>query len=101
MRPRALLFASALALAACAGGDETADGAPGLQAFDGTVAYQDLEGGFYGIETTVGERLLPTNLPAAFEEDGLAVHVTGRTIEDLATIQMWGHPFEIASIERR
>lgn len=97
-----LLFLLSFALVACTGSDDAiTDAMPALQSFDGTVVYQNLEGGFYGIVTARGDELLPANLPAAFEEDGLAVHVEGRFLEGVATIQMWGRPFEITSIERR
>ena len=88
------------ALAACAGSGEAAD-APALLSFDGTVVYQDLEGGFYGIVTARGDELLPTNLPEEYREDGLAVRVTGRFLEGVAMIQVWGRPFEIAEVTRR
>jgi len=65
----------------------------------GTVTYIDLEGGFYGIITEDGTRYLPQNLDPAFAQDGLAVRFTLRPV-DVATIQQWGTPVEIISIER-
>lgn len=103
-----LLLLLALLVTACAGGDGVTEGAPDdaeaaadLQTYDGTVAYLNLEGGFYGIVTARGDDLLPTNLPAEYEEDGLAVRVTGRFLEDVATFVMWGRPFEVTEITRR
>ena len=101
MKRAALCFVFALTLTACAGGDEATGGAPDLLTLDGTVVYQELEGGFYGIVTARGDELLPTNLPVEFEEDGLSVRVAGRFLEDVAAVQMWGRPFEIAEITRR
>src|SRR5690606_5375334 len=90
MRLAVLLFACALA--ACTGGNGAAVAAPAnggdRLTFDGTVVYQDLEGGFYGIVTAQGHDLLPTNLPVEYEEDGLAVRVAGRFPDDVATARM-------------
>jgi len=102
---KSLVLLAVLALAACAGGDEAAGGipddAPELQSFDGTIAYVELEGGFYGIVTAQGHELLPTNLPEEYREDGLAVRVTGGFPQGVASVQMWGRPFYIVEIVRR
>lgn len=66
----------------------------------GTITYQDLEGGFYGIIREDGESLLPQNLPEEFRRDGLAVRFSGREIQDVYTIQQWGTPFELTEIQR-
>ena len=92
-----LLLTALLLFAGCAASGST-DG--DLVRFDGTVVYVDLEGGFYGIEAVTGERLLPLNLAEGFQRDGLAVTVHGR-FEEAMTIQQWGRPFQIESIEER
>lgn len=65
----------------------------------GTVAYIDLEGGFYGINGDDGESYNPLELDASYREDGLRVRFTARPREDVMTIQMWGRSVEILKIE--
>lgn len=67
----------------------------------GTIEYIDLEGGFYGIVTTGGDRYLPLNLLEELEVDGLQVTFTARTAPDTNTIAMWGTPVLLISIERK
>lgn len=66
----------------------------------GTVTYIDLEGGFYGIVADDGGHYLPLDLDEAFKEDGLKVRFTLEPAEDVATIQMWGAPVRVVSIEK-
>ncbi len=75
---------------------------PAAQTFsvDGTVSWQPIEGGFFGIVAEDGRRLLPQNLPAEFAQDGLQVRLEAETL-DVATIQMWGQPVRIHRIARR
>ncbi|MDD4254614.1 MAG: hypothetical protein PHP59_04470 [Methanofollis sp.] len=65
----------------------------------GTVTYIDLEGGFYGIVAVDGTRYLPLDLDPAFEQDNLSVRFTVEKV-DVATIQQWGTPVKVISIER-
>ncbi len=58
--------------------------------FIGTVVYQDLEGGFFGIVTDTGEKLLPTNLPGQYEVDGLRISGTAIVQTDMVSMNMWG-----------
>ncbi|MEC4686220.1 MAG: hypothetical protein VST71_10870 [Nitrospirota bacterium] len=62
------------------------------------VRWIPLEGGFYGLVAKDGRRFLPVNLPPEFRQDGLDVWVRGKPA-DVATIQMWGTPFEIYEIK--
>ena len=64
----------------------------------GTVAYIDLEGGFYGIEAADGTRYYPLNLGEDFQVDGISVEFSGIPREDVATIVQWGTPLELTSI---
>ncbi|MCQ8894010.1 MAG: META domain-containing protein [Methanolinea sp.] len=68
---------------------------------EGTIRYVDLEGGFYGIESLSGTHYLPLNLPEKFEVDGLEVSFTARTSPGTATVQMWGIPVTILTIQAR
>lgn len=69
--------------------------------FVGKVVWQDLEGGFWGIETVEGKHLLPMGLADEFKVDGLSVRGKFRALKDVMTIQMWGTPVEITHIEPR
>lgn len=66
---------------------------------NGTVTYVDLEGGFYGIVADDGSQYLPANLSEEFAVDGKRVSFTAAVQQDVVTIQMWGTPVEILSIE--
>ncbi|GMT48372.1 MAG: hypothetical protein IEMM0007_1938 [bacterium] len=66
--------------------------------FSAKIKWISLEGGFYGLVAKDGRRFLPNNLPPEFRQDGLAVWVRGKPA-DVATIQMWGTPFEIYEIK--
>lgn len=65
----------------------------------GKVTYQDLEGGFYGIETDKGEKLRPVKpLPKAFEEDGKKVVATVEQHQGVS-LHMWGTAVDVLEIE--
>ena len=68
-------------------------------ATQGTIRYFDLEGGFYGIVTQQGQKLLPLNLSKAYQQDGAVVKVKGELQQGMMTIQQWGTPFKISHIE--
>ena len=65
---------------------------------DGTIVYQELEGGFFGIITDNGDKYNPVNLPKEFQKDGLKVRFKGKINHDLVGIHMWGKLFEITRI---
>lgn len=65
----------------------------------GTVVYQDLEGGFYGIAGDDGSNYLPLNLDAQYRVDGLRVAFESEPAGDVATIYMWGTPVNLTYIE--
>ncbi len=97
-----LFLASVLVLSGCNGGDPTNPPGGGQRSVSaqGTVRYVPIEGGFYGIVTDSGERYLPSNLSAEFQQDGLRVRVEGTTPQDVVTFQQWGAPLEISSIQK-
>lgn len=64
-----------------------------------TVAYYSFEGGFYGLTTTDGIKLLPVNLANEYQVAGSIIKVKGQLIKDAMTIQQWGTPFEIEDVE--
>jgi predicted secreted protein len=65
----------------------------------GTVTYQNLEGGFYGIVGDDGQGYDPLNLEAKFRKDGLRVAFAATIIKDVAATHMWGTPVNITDIE--
>lgn len=64
-----------------------------------TITYMDFEGGFFGLITDDGEKLLPMNLDVQYRQEGAIVKIQGHTINDMMTIQQWGTPFKITKIE--
>jgi hypothetical protein len=64
-----------------------------------TVTYFDIEGGFYGLLSTNGEKLLPLNLSKKYQVDGTVLKVKGNIIKDMMTTQQWGVVFEIEKTE--
>lgn len=105
----ASLPAMALMLASCASAgtgpwvEVTPEAAaPGtLLPIMGTVQHLDLEGGVYVIRDAEGRTFHPTNLPAAFRVDGLAVEAVARPREDQMSIGMVGQLVELVRIRKR
>jgi hypothetical protein len=64
-----------------------------------TVNYYDIEGGFYGLISQTGDKLLPMNLAKQFKFQGTVLKVKGELIKDMMTIQQWGQPFRIIDVE--
>ena len=65
----------------------------------GTVTYQNLEGGFYGILGDDGKKYEPLNLDAKYQKDGLRVAFEAVAATDVATYRMWGTPVNLTEIE--
>ena len=96
---RRILSGAVLLAGACGGDRVTAPDLPFTT--EAVVRFKSFEGGFYAIETLGGRHLDPTNLPVAFQQDGLAVRVSGAVRADMSSIHMYGENFEIAEIARR
>lgn len=64
-----------------------------------TVKYLAFEGGFYGLISKNGAKLLPMNLPVKYKVAGTLLKVKGHAMNDMMTIQQWGQPFEVSDIE--
>jgi len=64
----------------------------------GRVQFLNLEGGFYGIITDSGRKILPMNMTQEFAQNGAIVRIKGK-VKNVMTIQQWGTPFTITEIE--
>jgi hypothetical protein len=64
----------------------------------GTIHYEDLEGGFYGIIADNGERYIPINLDDTFKTGGLRVKFSAYPAS-IATSSMWGTPVRLVKID--
>ena len=71
---------------------------PDWVTFTGTINYQQLEGGFWGIISKEGEKYDPVNLPADFKREGLRVRVVALLKKDVVSTRMWGIIIEIKEI---
>jgi len=67
----------------------------------GVVRHSDLEGGFFAIQGDDGVTYDPTNLPAEFQQDGLAVEAEARRRDDVMGTHQVGPIVEIERIRRR
>ncbi|HUU74572.1 MAG TPA: hypothetical protein VMW63_00610 [Methanoregulaceae archaeon] len=65
----------------------------------GTVVYQNLEGGFYGIVADDESHYYPLNLEEQYQVDGLPIVFSGIIRDDVATIVQWGIPLELISVQ--
>ncbi|QSZ66145.1 hypothetical protein RJ40_00825 [Methanofollis aquaemaris] len=65
----------------------------------GTMKYIDLEGGFYGIIADDGKQYLPLHFRGYIADD-TEVDFKANVSEKTVTIQQWGTPVEIISLER-
>jgi len=63
-----------------------------------TVKYLAFEGGFYGLVSEKGAKLLPMNLSKEYQVEGTILKIKGKPLNDVMTIQQWGQPFEITDV---
>ncbi len=66
----------------------------------GTIIYQDLEGGFFGLVADAGATYDPLNLDEVFKHDSLRVRFRALRRTGVMTIRMWGQPVEILEMAR-
>ena len=65
----------------------------------GTVIFLNFEGGFYGIKTSSGEKLLPMNLAKEYKVNGTEIKFDGQLIKDMMTTVQWGTPVKLTKVE--
>jgi inhibitor of cysteine peptidase len=66
----------------------------------GTVVFNDLEGGFWGIVADDGKRYDPLNLDKEFQVAGLKVRFEAKPRRDVVGFHMWGVAVELIRIEK-
>lgn len=71
----------------------------GIMMNQGTVRYIDLEGGFWGIITDDGRKILPKNLASEHRKDGLRLSFKAQEITGMMTIQQWGSLSKLSDIK--
>jgi inhibitor of cysteine peptidase len=65
----------------------------------GTVVFQDIEGGFWGIEGDDGRQYRPVeDLPASVRSSGTRIEAEMEPVE-MASFTMWGRNVRIRSIK--
>lgn len=74
---------------------------PTLLNVEGRIAYQVIEGGFWGLVGDDGQNYLPDRLPAQFQVDGLTVRAVLRPLPPGVSTRMWGKRVELVRIEQR
>ncbi|WP_022836676.1 hypothetical protein [Salisaeta longa] len=87
-----------LLLAGCDATGEKASTGP--FSFEATVQFVQVEGGVWVLESDDGTTYRPTNLPSAFQEEGLRVSGRADQLENAADIYMVGPIVRILDIRR-
>jgi hypothetical protein len=64
----------------------------------GKVVYKNISMGFWGIEGDQGEKWLPTNLPEAYQKEGLNIVFTAMPNDEAMNMYMWGTTIDIISV---
>jgi inhibitor of cysteine peptidase len=91
------LFFALLFLVGCSGSSTR----PLVIADTGTIRYQNLEGGFWGILGDGGGRYdVVTGLPDALKVDGIRVKFQAQPSAENVSFHMWGQAIDIESIHR-
>ena len=65
----------------------------------GTVSFQNLGTGVWGIIDTKGDKYMPVNMPEQLKHDGAKVRCTVRLLDDVVSSGMWGTPVKVISFQ--
>jgi hypothetical protein len=68
-----------------------------MKKIKGTVVYEELETGFWGIVDDKGHQWRPINMPNQLKFIGAKVDIMARETEEDMSIFMWGTPIKIIS----
>lgn len=66
----------------------------------GTVVYQNLSGGFWGIEDSKGKQWRPIKMPKALQKEGQSITAEVEEVEEEMSIFMWGTPVKVVSFDK-
>lgn len=66
---------------------------------NGTIHFQEMEGGFWGIIGDDGVKYDPMQLSPAFQKEGLRVRFTASPETDMMSTHMWGMIIKLSHIE--
>ena len=66
----------------------------------GTVQYQSIEGGFWGIVADDGSHFDPVNLAPEFQQEGMRLTFRAKYAKEQVSFHMWGTRIEITSIQK-
>ena len=99
-----LIMLSVLALAACQQTEQETNTSSTVNEqsrtmITVTVKYLEIEGGFYGLVTQDGKKLLPMNLASQYRKAGTVLKVSGKQLTDVMTTQQWGTPYQISEVK--
>ncbi|MCH2021105.1 MAG: hypothetical protein MK207_01390 [Saprospiraceae bacterium] len=61
----------------------------------GTVKYQNISGGFWGIVDTDGNRWKPVKMPKELQKEDLSVQLKAKKSDGIISIFMWGTTIDI------
>lgn len=64
----------------------------------GKVVYNDIEGGFWGIEGDDGRKYCPLEMPEDYQKDGVRVEAEMERA-NVMSMRMWGMNVEITAIK--
>lgn len=63
------------------------------------VIYLAFEGGFYGLVTENGTKLLPMNLAKDYKVHGTLLKIKGNTVEGLVSTRQWGILYKLSAVK--
>ncbi len=70
-----------------------------IMTLTGTVAYQNMEGGFYGFVDNKGNKYTPMNLSTEHRKNGLVIQVSAKEVVDMMTTTQFGQLIEVTNIK--
>lgn len=70
-----------------------------MKEISGTIVFEDIEGGFWGIVDENNNRYIPVNLPEQLKWNGKKSTMTIRYRDDISGIHMWGRYVEITAFQ--
>ena len=65
----------------------------------GKAVFQNIEMGFWGIQSRDGKKYRPINMPEQLKINGADVFCTAKVVDYEVDIFMWGNPVKIISFE--